>query len=160
MPTIVVLLLVLLGASLLGGVAVMAAQSSTKPRELPASPQRMGMRSITTDGNALALAEVEERRRRRAAARALVAEDPAAARELGIGRPDLRRHYDDGGLVDLNSAPHAVLVEVLGIDATQAEAILEARARMGRLESPDDLHLVDAIDPVTFDRILDRVVLL
>ena len=40
--------------------------------------------------------EVVRARARRSRARALWADDPAAARELGIGRPDLGRGYDDG----------------------------------------------------------------
>jgi hypothetical protein len=35
---------------------------------------------------------------------------PVLARELRIGRPDVPRQFDDGGLVDLNHAPVPVLV--------------------------------------------------
>ena len=52
-----------------------------------------------------AVAAVLAARARRDEARRIVSRDPAMARELGIGRPDLRRAYDDGGLVDLNNAP-------------------------------------------------------
>ena len=34
------------------------------------------------------------------------------ARELRIGRPDLPRQYDDGGLVDVNNVPVGVLAEL------------------------------------------------
>lgn len=47
-------------------------------------------------------------RARRDQARSLRANDPAVARELGIGLDlglDLGRGYDDGGPVDLNTAP-------------------------------------------------------
>ena len=54
---------------------------------------------------AVALAQ----RQKRAETRQLTASDPGLARELGIGGPDLRRGYDDGGLVELNTAPAPVL---------------------------------------------------
>ena len=57
--------------------------------------------------------------------------DPALAQELGVGRPDLRRGFDDGGLVDLNGAPAAVFAQVCGIDVRQAEAIVAAREARG-----------------------------
>jgi len=55
------------------------------------------------------LAAAQERLARRAQARALLASDPALAGELVIGRPDRHRQYDDGGLVDVNNVPTAVL---------------------------------------------------
>ena len=76
-------------------------------------------------------ADVVKRALARREARKLLAEDPALARELGIGRPDLGRGYDDGGLVDLNSAPAPVLASVLGIELALAEAIVAARTRRG-----------------------------
>jgi len=63
----------------------------------------------------------------------LRASDPAAARELGIGRPDLGRGYDDGGLVDLNTASAGVITSVCGVDALLADAIVAARTRRGGL---------------------------
>jgi len=56
---------------------------------------------------------------RRNHARHIVQTDPALARELRIGRPDLPREYDDGGLVDVNRVPGAVLAAQLGL--TQQE---------------------------------------
>ena len=37
------------------------------------------------------------------------------AQELKIGRPDLPRDYDDGGLVDVNHVPAAILAARLGL---------------------------------------------
>lgn len=70
-------------------------------------------------------------RQRRSEARELQAEDPALARELGIGRPDLGRGYDDGGLVDLTTAPAPVIAAVCGIEPGHADAIVAARAARG-----------------------------
>src|SRR5699024_9098088 len=52
-----------------------------------------------------AVAAVEYGRHLRQEARKILHRDPMMARELRIGRPDLPRTYDDGGLVDLNTAP-------------------------------------------------------
>jgi hypothetical protein len=53
-------------------------------------------------------------RQQREAARAIVARDAQLARELRIGRPDLPRQFDDGGLVDLNHAPAPSWCSCLG----------------------------------------------
>ena len=52
-------------------------------------------------------------------------------RELGIGRPDLGRGYDDGGLVDVNSAPADVVAGICGIERVHADAIVAGRAARG-----------------------------
>lgn len=60
-------------------------------------------------------------RSRRAYAREILARDPALATELGIGRPDLGQGFEDGGLVDVNGAPVAVLASLPGFDQAMAE---------------------------------------
>ncbi|GAB3997477.1 hypothetical protein GCM10029992_20460 [Glycomyces albus] len=47
-------------------------------------------------------------------ARRTAAADPMLAKRLAIGRPDLPRQFDDGGLVDLNHAPSQVLTSLPG----------------------------------------------
>ncbi|GAA4628258.1 hypothetical protein GCM10023196_043850 [Actinoallomurus vinaceus] len=44
------------------------------------------------------------------------AQDPAMAWELRIGRPDLPRRFDDGGLVDVNHVPPQVLASLPGMN--------------------------------------------
>ncbi|MCZ2826086.1 MULTISPECIES: restriction endonuclease [unclassified Modestobacter] len=88
--------------------------------------QRPGWESPVVDLHA---DQVTQARARRAQARSLWVNDPAAARELGIGRPDLGRGYDDGGLVDLNTAPAVVIASVCGVDPVLADAIVAARTR-------------------------------
>ncbi|WP_246178937.1 BTAD domain-containing putative transcriptional regulator [Actinomadura decatromicini] len=80
-----------------------------------------------------------ERRVRRDQARSLVAHHPAVARELRIGRPDLARTFDDGGLVDVNAAPEHVLAALPGLDPYHAKLIVLARTAHGPLPSVDDL---------------------
>ncbi len=78
-----------------------------------------------------AVARALAARRRREEARTMWQDDPVLARELGIGRPDLQRGFDDGGLVDLNSAPAVVIAQVAGIDPVHAEAVVAARTARG-----------------------------
>ncbi|WP_346041625.1 BTAD domain-containing putative transcriptional regulator [Actinomadura chokoriensis] len=80
-----------------------------------------------------------ERRARREQARSLAAHHPVIAHRLGIGRPDLATGFDDGGLVDVNSAPEHVLASLPGLDAHHAKLIVLARAAQGPLASVDDL---------------------
>ncbi|GAA4780859.1 hypothetical protein GCM10023200_12650 [Actinomycetospora chlora] len=86
-----------------------------------------------------AIAAVLAARDRRTEARRLAAQDPLLARELRIGRPDLRRTYDDGGLVDLNSAPAPVIAHVCGIPRELAERIVTSRGLAGRFTAVDDV---------------------
>lgn len=100
-------------------------------------------------------------RARRDEARKLAAGDPLLARELHIGRPDMSRDYDDGGLIDLNSAPAAVIAEVCGIPAEVATAIVAARTDRGApFANVDELFVVTDLPVSAWDRIRDRAVLL
>ncbi len=90
--------------------------------------------------NDRAVAGVTEARRKRAEARALAAEDPMMARELGIGRPASPHPFEDGGLVDLNAATAQELSDVCGLSPTQAHDVVEARCSLGRF-----LHVEDAV---------------
>jgi hypothetical protein len=94
-------------------------------------------------GDLLHEAEHEALRRRglREQARELATRDPALARQLGIGRPDLRRDYDDGGLVDVNHAPAAVLATLPGVTPDLAARAVELRDTRGAFVSADDLAL-------------------
>ena len=99
-------------------------------------------------------------RARREEARALKAQDPDRADELGIGRPDLGRGYDDGGLVDLNTAPASVIASVCRMDAALAEAIVAARTGRGGVFYVLGEVLMDvAVPPSVKDELQDRAVL-
>ncbi|HEY3611029.1 MAG TPA: hypothetical protein VGL06_26275 [Pseudonocardiaceae bacterium] len=100
-------------------------------------------------------------RARRDEARKLAADDPLLARELHIGRPDITKTYDDGGLVDLNSAPVHVLTEACGIPAEVAAAIVDARnQRVEPFTNVDELFVMVDLPMSMWDRIRDRAVLL
>lgn len=72
-------------------------------------------------------------------AREFARQHPAAARGVGVGRPDLPRQYADGGLVDINEAPFRVIANVPGITRDQAAVIVGYRQQQGRFTSVDDL---------------------
>ncbi|WP_433228618.1 BTAD domain-containing putative transcriptional regulator [Actinomadura formosensis] len=80
-----------------------------------------------------------ERRVRREQARSLAAHHPSIARRLGVGRPDLPRAFDDGGLADVNSAPEHVLASLPGLDPYHAKLIVLARTAHGPFVAVDDL---------------------
>lgn len=70
-------------------------------------------------------------RARREETRRLLAREPGLQRELGIGRPDLGRGYDDGGLIDVNTAAADVIAGVAHVAPREAEAIVAGRAARG-----------------------------
>ena len=80
-----------------------------------------------------------EQRVLRSQARTLVDHHPAVARELQIGRPDLPRVFDDGGLVDVNAVPESLLATLPGVTADQARRIVACRQVHGEFTSAEDL---------------------
>lgn len=99
-------------------------------------------------------------RQRRDDARKMWVSDPSLARELGVGRPDQRRGFDDGGLVDLNSAPAAVIAQVCGIDPQQAETIVAARqARGGTYFNLGELFVDVSLPPHVQQLLTDRALI-
>ncbi|WIY00492.1 hypothetical protein QRX60_41615 [Amycolatopsis mongoliensis] len=101
------------------------------------------------------IAQALAARERRNTARKLAESDPLLARELRIGRPDLARSYDDGGLVDLNSAPAATIAQVCEIPLPAAEDIDLARQEAG-FSSIDELLVMVTVPVSAWDRIRDR----
>jgi Helix-hairpin-helix motif len=87
------------------------------------------------------------RRVLRAEARKLVADDPGLAHDLGIGRPDLQRVYDDGGLIDVNHAPSQVLATLPGMTDELVERIVELRSEHGTFVSAEELALDAELPP-------------
>jgi hypothetical protein len=80
-------------------------------------------------------------------ARKLIAEDPGLAHDLGIGRPDLPRMYDDGGLIDVNHAPDQVLALLPGMTDELVRRIVRLRAERGAFVSAEELALDAELPP-------------
>ncbi|TDV56624.1 hypothetical protein [Actinophytocola oryzae] len=104
-----------------------------------------------------ALAAALEARERRENARRIAARDPLLARDLKIGRPDLTRTFDDGGLVDLNSAAPRVIAESCDLPVSTGEDIAAVRPPGGFLTVDDVLSLAE-IPVAAWDIIRDRAV--
>ncbi|MEU4479655.1 AfsR/SARP family transcriptional regulator [Micromonospora sp. NPDC023966] len=81
----------------------------------------------------------EQRRLRREQARYLLHHYPSARAELRIGRPDLLRGYDDGGLVDVNAVPDPVLATLPGLTVDQRRQIAVDRWLRGPYGSLEEL---------------------
>ena len=107
-----------------------------------------------------ALVAALEARQRREEARAIAARDLNLARELRIGRPDLPREFDDGGLVDLNHAPAPVMVQLLGLSEVDAAQVTEARERIGGFSSAEEVIAYTDLSPTLVDGLRDRLLFL
>ncbi|GAA1693494.1 hypothetical protein GCM10009830_46650 [Glycomyces endophyticus] len=99
----------------------------------------------------LSNAEVLDRARKlRDQARRTAEADPMLAKRLAIGRPDLPRQFDDGGLVDVNHAPLHLLTSLPGVTERSARQIQEWVERSGPFASLGEVMLVIEISP-TFE---------
>jgi hypothetical protein len=107
-----------------------------------------------------AVAAALQARQRREEARVIAARDVHLARELRIGRPDLPRQFDDGGLVDLNHVPIPVLVQQLGLSEADAAQVTEARDRIGGFSSAEEVIAYTDLSPTLVDGLRDRLVFL
>lgn len=83
----------------------------------------------------------------RARARKVLADDPLLAQELRIGRPDLPRMYDDGGLIDVNHAPAAILALLPGLTDDMVRRIVRLRDDQGGFVSVEELGVHGDLPP-------------
>jgi DNA uptake protein ComE-like DNA-binding protein len=72
---------------------------------------------------------------------------PELAVELGIGRPDLERSFDDGGVVDVNHAPAAALRTIPGLTQEDVRRIVRVRGEVGGFTSAEELGLLADLPP-------------
>lgn len=100
----------------------------------------------------------KERIQRRERCRRLLISNPSLAEELRIGRPDLGRDYDDGGLVDVNHVPQQFLTSLPGIDRDLATQIADMRESIGGFDSLDDMEVLLGVPPQRLDAAKDYVV--
>jgi hypothetical protein len=126
---------------------------------------RPGRNRETTPGpfsperhNQQVLAEAKSRIERRKVARHLVSSDPALARDLKIGRPELARDYDDGGVVDVNHVPGRVLASALGLTLSEVKDVTAAREVLGRFSSAEELCAYTQLSPDRVDELRDLMI--
>src|SRR5439155_16392899 len=87
------------------------------------------IRGLSDEEPAIRLARLRMARRRHV--RHLVAAEPGMAITLRVGRPDLPRVYDDGGLVDVNHVPAAWLTRELDLPAAVVARLVAERDQRG-----------------------------
>jgi hypothetical protein len=100
------------------------------------------------------------RRGLRAEARRLIEEDPELAIDLRIGRPELPRAYDDGGLIDVNHASAEALAMIPELTPEMIDRIVRLRAEQGGFVSAAELALHADLPPDLVGRLADYVVFL
>jgi DNA uptake protein ComE-like DNA-binding protein len=112
-------------------------------------------------GSSFAAAEEGAKRRLtdRERARQLARENPALAREMGVGRPDLPG-AQDAGLVDVNGAPAAVIAKLPGVGDALAGKIVAAREQAGGFTSVVDLGNALDLDGDVVERLREDAVFL
>ncbi|MFA1542288.1 helix-hairpin-helix domain-containing protein [Actinomadura monticuli] len=110
--------------------------------------------------NERAIEVAKYRRTLREQARALAAEDPALARELRIGRPDVPRTYDDGGLVDVNHAPREILEALPGMTPEMVDRVLHRREEQGGFLSAEEMAVDADIPPDALPEMADFTIFL
>ena len=108
--------------------------------------------------NREALATARGRMERRREAREIVSKNPILGRELRIGRPDLAREYDDGGLVDVNHVPGEILQSQLGLSPDEAAAVLAARGKLGSFSSANEVTTYAELPPNRLDAVRDWMI--
>ncbi|GAA2677981.1 BTAD domain-containing putative transcriptional regulator [Actinoplanes palleronii] len=92
-------------------------------------------------------------RTRRDLARRFAAVNPLGAVQAGIGRPDLLRYFDDGGLIDLNHAPPQEFTRLPGVTPFDAHRIGLDRHQNGPFRQPADLVLRGLLPPSRLRRV-------
>jgi hypothetical protein len=128
---------------------------------LPSSEARPAARSVAERArqrNRDAIRQAQGRIERRKDARQLAQTNPALARDLRIGRPDLPRDYDDGGLVDVNQVPDATLAAGLGLTPQEVTDVMAARGKLGRFASADELCAYTELSPDRVDELRDLMI--
>jgi len=138
---------------LMGGAALHAAvafgRGRRRARPVPATVRERDRQAV-----AMARGRMERRREAREIAR----KNPVLARELRIGRPDLARDYDDGGLVDMNHVPAEILQSQLGLSAAEAAAVVAARSRLGSFSSANEVTTYASLAPDRLDDLGDWMI--
>jgi len=107
--------------------------------------------------NQLAVQTARARMQLREESRKLAQANPVLGRELRIGRPDLPRQYDDGGLIAVNQVPMQVLASQLGLTPQESQSWATARAQLGRFGSAEELSIYAQLPPDRIDILRDQL---
>ena len=91
--------------------------------------------------------------------RRLVQTDRPLALSMFVGRPDVARDYDDGGLLDLNSLSAEALAVHGGLSREEAVQVVEVRTRLGRFSDFSEVTAYVDLPEPTAARLKDLAVL-
>ncbi|MFG2090800.1 MULTISPECIES: ComEA family DNA-binding protein [unclassified Spirillospora] len=107
-------------------------------------------------------AEREARHRRDLRARAadIARNSPQTAWEMRIGRPDLPRNVDDGGLVDINHAPASARMTIPHMTPDLAERIVRLRDDVGGFGSAEEVAALAQLPPTLTPHLPEHAVFL
>lgn len=106
------------------------------------------------------MAEALHRRQLREQYRELAQRDAALAREMRVGRPDLPRGFDDGGLLALNQLSEHALVAHSDLTAEEAADIVRVRTERDGLISIHDVAVFGRLTPQRAEQLREYCVLL
>jgi hypothetical protein len=106
-----------------------------------------------------AVSMAAQRRELRHAARE-TARDVAMAWELRIGRPDLPRSFDDGGLIDVNHVPPPVLTSLPGMTPGLVDRIVQVRDQCGGFVSVEELSALAQLPPALTEQLDEYAIFL
>jgi hypothetical protein len=134
------------------GAAKSRAALPARPRVVVRPPEVIVVDPLEEDPTYV---EAVRHRARREQVRALVASDPALATELRVGRPDLQRTFDDGGLVDVNAVPATVIARLPGFTRRFAQEMEKVREHLGHLSSAEELVVYGSVPLDVLERVRD-----
>lgn len=101
-----------------------------------------------------------ERSRLRQQYRELALQDPALASRIGLGRPDLARNFDDGGLVDLNNVARDQLLRTLPLTPEESARVADARDMLGRFVSVEEVGSYAVLADPAIERLREVAIFL
>jgi hypothetical protein len=144
----------------LGGTVHAALLSERHRREWPrrvVPVQSSGDHAVARPDRALTAAR--QNQQRRLESRRILEDEPGLAADLRIGRPDLRRTYDDGGLIDVNHVPEVFLISELEMEPAVAREVVRMRVRRNGFSSADDMLIAcDSLNPQRLEMLRDRLI--
>jgi hypothetical protein len=132
----------------------------TRTRVGPAWQSAPGWAAPRPSGVDPAISQAMGRRQRRAEARRILEGDPALARELRIGRPDLPRQFDDGGLIDVNHVPTTILATLPGFTPELAERVARTRDEHQGFAFVQELEVYANLPEGLADELTERLIFL
>jgi hypothetical protein len=113
----------------------------------------VGFRFRDLEGDLPGAHEQLAKRELRESYRQLVGRDRSLAASMMVGRPDVRRSYEDGGLLDLNSLPAEALRSHGHLSTDEAQRLVELRSQLGRFVDFNEVIAYISLSEATIARL-------